>query len=144
MEHLSSLLGSLSLSSDKLQVLESVQPALGKLSRWVKLKRVGGILLIEHEHASCFRQELATGLAGKNIDLVPVFDCLASGQPEVGSKVEDRWIHNICIGTVICRFLEWIWYSMPYCQYGPQVERAGCEVLARLLGALDPVLVLER
>ena len=25
-----------------------------------------------------------------------------------------------------------------------QVERAGCEVLARLLGALDPVLVLER
>jgi len=84
MEHLSSLLGSLSLSSDKLQVLESVQPALGKLSR----------------------QELATGLAGKNIDLVPVFDCLASGQPEV--------------------------------------ERAGCEVLARLLGALDPVLVLER
>ena len=31
----------------------------------------------------CFRQELATGLAGKNIDLVPVFDCLASGQPEV-------------------------------------------------------------
>ena len=95
-------------------------------------------------HACNFRQELATGLAGKNIDLVPVFDCLASGQPEVGSKVEDRWIHNICIGTVICRFLEWIWYSMPYCQYGPQVERAGCEVLARLLGALDPVLVLER
>jgi len=84
MEHLSSLLGSLSLSTDKLQVLESVQPALGKLSR----------------------QELATGLAGQNIDLVPIFDCLASGQPEV--------------------------------------ERAGCEVLARLLGALDPVLVLER
>jgi len=84
MEHLSSLLGSLSLSTDKLQVLESVQPALGKLSR----------------------QELAAGLAGQNIDLVPVFDCLASGQPEV--------------------------------------ERAGCEVLARLLGALDPVLVLER
>jgi len=84
MEQLSSLLGSLSLSTDKLQVLESVQPALGKLSR----------------------QELATGLAGQNIDLVPVFDCLASGQPEV--------------------------------------ERAGCEVLARLLGALDPVLVLER
>lgn len=84
MEQLSSLLGSLSLSTDKLQVLESVQPALGRLSR----------------------QELATGLAGKNIDLVPVFDCLASGQPEV--------------------------------------ERAGCEVLARLLGALDPVLVLER
>ena len=27
---------------------------------------------------------------------------------------------------------------------GHQVERAGCEVLARLLGALDPVLVLER
>ena len=25
-----------------------------------------------------------------------------------------------------------------------QVERVGCEVLARLLGALDPVLVLER
>jgi len=84
MEQLSSLLSSLSLSTDKLQVLESVQPALGRLSR----------------------QELATGLAGKNIDLVPVFDCLASGQPEV--------------------------------------ERAGCEVLARLLGALDPVLVLER
>lgn len=84
MEQLSSLLGSLSLSADKLQVLENVQPALGKLTR----------------------QELATGLAGENIDLVPVFDCLASGQPEV--------------------------------------ERAGCEVLARLLGALDPVLVLER
>ena len=27
---------------------------------------------------------------------------------------------------------------------GDQVEGAGCEVLARLLGALDPVLVLER
>ena len=36
-------------------------------------------------HARNFpRQELATGLAGQNIDLVPVFDCLASGQPEVG------------------------------------------------------------
>ena len=38
MEHLSSLLGSLSLSTDKLQVLESVQPALGKLSRWVEIR----------------------------------------------------------------------------------------------------------
>lgn len=33
--------------------------------------------------ATLIRQELATGLAGQNIDLVPVFDCLASGQPEV-------------------------------------------------------------
>ena len=33
MEQLSSLLGSLSLSTDKLQVLENVQPALGKLTR---------------------------------------------------------------------------------------------------------------
>ena len=39
--------------------------------------------------ATLIRQELATGLAGQNIDLVPVFDCLASGQPEVGdSRVE--------------------------------------------------------
>ena len=43
------------------------------------------------EDASCSqlsRQELATGLAGQNIDLVPVFDCLASGQPEVGDGAE--------------------------------------------------------
>ena len=32
--------------------------------------------------------------------------------------------------------------TVKFCDY--QVERAGCEVLARLLGALDPVLVLER
>ena len=37
-------------------------------------------------HLCNLRQELATGLAGKNIDLVPVFDCLASGQPEVGDS----------------------------------------------------------
>ena len=36
--------------------------------------------------ATLIRQELATGLAGQNIDLVPVFDCLASGQPEVGDS----------------------------------------------------------
>ena len=35
MEQLSSLLGSLSLSTDKLQVLENVQPALGKLTRYL-------------------------------------------------------------------------------------------------------------
>ena len=56
---------------------------------------------------------------------MPVFDCLASGQPEVGSgsAFHGRWYLNAA-----CH----------------QVERAGCEVLARLLGALDPVLVLER
>ena len=36
---------------------------------------------------------------------------------------------------VVCRFPE---------RDMVKVERAGCEVLARLLGALDPVLVLER
>ena len=44
---------------------------------------ISKLLNIDH-HARNLRQELATGLAGQNIDLVPVFDCLGSGQPEVG------------------------------------------------------------
>ena len=82
MEQLSSLLGSLSLSADKLQVLENVQPALGKLTRCLFEDCFFSLFWITPCPFPC-RQELATGLAGKNIDLVPVFDCLASGQPEV-------------------------------------------------------------
>ena len=44
-------------------------------------------------HALNLRQELAAGLAGQNIDLVPIFDCLASGQPEVG---EDQVQSVLC------------------------------------------------
>ena len=83
MEQLSSLLGSLSLSTDKLQVLENVQPALGKLTRCLSFEDCFFSLFWITPCPFLYRQELATGLAGKNIDLVPVFDCLASGQPEV-------------------------------------------------------------
>ena len=51
------------------------------------------------------RQELASGLAGQNIDLVPIFDCLASGQPEVGEdQVQSVLRYRVNVGC-LC-FLE--------------------------------------
>lgn len=84
MDELSVLLGSLSVSNDRVSVLESIRPAIGKLSR----------------------AELASGLAAASLDLGPVFQCLDSGDGDT--------------------------------------ERVGCEVLGRLLQALDPALVLSR
>ena len=55
-------------------------------------------------HARNFRQELATGLAGQNIDLVPIFDCLASGQPEVGED-QVQSVLRYCVNVGCLCFL---------------------------------------
>ena len=64
-------------------------------------------------HARDLRQELATGLAGQNIDLVPIFDCLASGQPEVGEdRVQSALRYRVNVGCLcfleeFCGFNRW-------------------------------------
>ena len=75
MDQLTSLLASLSMDGDQLKVLQAVRPAIGNLSRYMR-EIISACVVREVACDPGPREELRSGLAGKEVDLVPLFDCL--------------------------------------------------------------------